>query len=81
MDEARKSDRLEDALDYGRIYDCILKEMDIHSDLLEHLTGRIVDTLATTFPELEEFKVRVSKQRPPVKGVCQWSRITMEYHR
>ena len=42
MSAAAESDRLEDALDYGRIYDIVKKEMSVHSDLLEHLAGRIV---------------------------------------
>ena len=80
MLEASESDRLEDALDYGKIYDCIAAEMARNSDLLEHVTGRIVRALAANFPQLRDFEVRVSKRRPPVNGVCQWSRITMRWH-
>ncbi len=80
MDKACESDALEDALDYGRIYDCIAAQMKIHSDLLEHLTAKIIDALAASFPEFEEFEVRVSKQRPPVDGICRWSRITLNWH-
>ena len=32
------------------------------------------------FPYLEELYVRVSKRRPPVKGVAAWSRVTL-YHK
>ena len=80
MRAASESDRLEDALDYGKIYDCIAAEMKVPSDLLEHVAGRIVSALAAAFPELQEFEVRVSKRCPPVNGPCQWSRITMQWH-
>lgn len=80
MRKASETDHLEDALDYGKIYDCIAAEMARPSDLLEHVTGRIVRALAEAFPQLREFEVRVSKRRPPVNGVCQWSRITMQWH-
>lgn len=77
MKAAAESDSLEDALDYGKVYEVIGREMEIHSDLLEHLAGRIVNALAGAFPDLEDFSVRVSKRRPPVKGVAAWSRVTM----
>ena len=77
MKAAALSDSLEDALDYGKVYEVICREMEVHSDLLEHLAGRIVNALAEAFPELEDFSVRVSKRRPPVRGVAAWSRVTM----
>jgi len=77
MGAAADSDKLEDALDYSRIYDVVAREMAVASDLLENVAGRIVKALEKEIPELEDFSVRVSKRRPPVDGVCQWSRITM----
>lgn len=79
MTKAAESDRLEDALDYGKVHEVIKAEMEIHSDLLEHLAGRIVRALASAFPELGYFSVRVSKRRPPVDGVAAWSRVTMSH--
>lgn len=79
MTEAAESDRLEDALDYGLIYEVIRKEMTVHSDLLEHLAGRIVKAIASSFPMLGDFSVRVSKRRPPVGGVTAWSRVTLSH--
>ncbi len=79
MSKAIVSDELKDALDYGALYDCIAKEMGIRSNLLEHLAGRIVQAIATNFPTMVKFELRVSKKRPPVKGVVQWSRITLKY--
>jgi len=78
MAAAAASDKLEDALDYSRIYDEVAAQMAQPSDLLEHVAGRIVAALEAKFPEFESFSVRVSKQRPPVNGICRWSRITME---
>lgn len=77
MTAAAESDDLRDALDYGLVYDVIRKEMEIHSDLLEHLAGRIVSAIADAFPRLGNFSIRVSKRRPPVNGVAAWSRVTL----
>lgn len=79
MSAAILSDKLEDAVNYASVYDVIAEEMAVPSDLLEHVAGRIVKAIAARFPEFIEFSVRVSKKRPPVKGVVQWSRITLNY--
>lgn len=79
MRAAAESDKLEDALNYAEIYDVIAAEMAVPSELLEHVAGRIVKALYEKFPQLESFSVRVSKRRPPVSGVVQWSRITLHH--
>ncbi|MBQ2917786.1 MAG: dihydroneopterin aldolase [Bacteroidales bacterium] len=79
MSAAAESDDLRDAVNYAEIYEVIKEEMAKPSDLLEHVTGRIVKALEEKFPQFTSFSVRVSKKRPPVSGVVQWSRITM-YH-
>lgn len=77
MTAAAESDRLEDAVNYALIYDVVAEEMSKPSDLLEHVAGRIVKALEERFPQFESFSVRVSKKRPPVNGIVQWSRITL----
>lgn len=79
MSAAAESDNLQDAVNYAEIYDVVKEEMAKPSDLLEHVAGRIVKALEAKFPQFTSFSVRVSKKRPPVNGVVQWSRITM-YH-
>ena len=81
MSAAAGSDRLEDAVNYALIYDVVAEEMAKSSDLLEHVAGRIVKALETRFPEFTSFSVRVSKRRPPVSGIVQWSRITLYYNK
>lgn len=79
MEKAAASDELGDAVDYGSVYDLVAKEMAVPSDLLEHLTGRIVKSIAQSHPELEQFSVRVAKHNPPVSGKTSWSAITIAY--
>mgnify|MGYP003445307490 FL=1 len=79
MSAAAESDDLRNAVNYAEIYEVIKEEMAKPSDLLEHVAGRIVKALEEKFPQFISFSVRVSKKRPPVSGVVQWSRITM-YH-
>ena len=79
LSAAAESDRLNDTLNYGEIYDIVADEMSVPSELLENVAGRIVKAIETRFPELVSFSIRVSKRRPPVEGVAQWSRVTL-YH-
>ncbi len=80
LSAAAESDNLNDTLNYADIYEIVSYEMSIPSELLENVAGRIVKAIEKAFPQLVSFSVRVSKKRPPVDGVAQWSRITL-YHK
>ena len=73
--KAAKSDNLDDAIDYSKIYEIVAAQMAKPSNLLENVAGRIVDAIVR---ELGFWfvQVRVSKKNPPVGGVCSWSRVT-----
>ena len=79
LSAAAESDNLNDTLNYAEIYDIVAEEMSIPSELLENVAGRIIKAIEAEFPQLVSFSVRVSKKRPPVDGVAQWSRVTL-YH-
>jgi dihydroneopterin aldolase len=79
--KASESDCLEDTVNYARIYEIVKAEMEIPSNLLEHVAGRIQRTIAAEFPEFERFSVRVSKHNPPVEGPVEWSRVTLKYEK
>ena len=79
LSAAAESDNLNDTLNYAEIYDIVAYEMSIPSELLENVAGRILKEIEAKFPQLVSFSVRVSKKRPPVDGVAQWSRVTL-YH-
>ena len=77
LSSAAESDNLNDTLNYGEIYEIVAEEMSIPSELLENVAGRIVKAIEKSFPQIVRFSVRVSKRRPPVDGVAQWSRVTL----
>lgn len=77
LSDAAESDNLNDTLNYAEIYDIVADEMSIPSELLENVAGRIMKAIEAKFPQLVSFSVRVSKKRPPVDGVAQWSRVTL----
>ena len=77
LSAAAESDNPNDTLNYADIYEIVADEMSIPSELLENVAGRIVKAIEKRFPELSSFSVRVSKKKPPVDGVAQWSRVTL----
>lgn len=79
--KASESDHLEDTVNYARIYDIVKAQMEVPSDLLELVAGRIKRAITAEFPEFERFSVRVSKHNPPVNGPVEWSRVTIKYEK
>jgi len=75
--EAAETDDLSKTLDYGKVHELVAEQMAIPSKLLENVAGRIADSIATRYPELEWFEVSVAKQAPPVNGKAEWSKITV----
>lgn len=69
------SDQIEDALDYGIIYQVTEKAMGVRRDLLETLVAEIGTNLRILFPNVIAIKVRVSKENPPVGGECRRSYV------
>ncbi len=74
---AGKSDRLEDALDYQKVYSLIKQEMAIPSDLLEHVATRILDKLFAELPAIDKAWVKISKMNPPMGGQIEKVSVTL----
>ena len=70
------TDNIADTIDYSLVYAVIAREMEVPSNLLEHVAERIADALQYEIPRLEHFEVCVSKKNPPVGGECEWAKVT-----
>lgn len=62
------SDQLRDTVDYVALYQCVKKEMDQKSHLLEHVAKRILDSLCNSFPAIEAIELKIAKINPPMGG-------------
>ena len=78
VDKPMQTDNIEDALNYQLAYNVVKKEMNIPSNLLEHVAGRIIRALYAEFPQLKKVRVKVSKQAPPIGGKLERSSVTLE---
>lgn len=68
IEEAVKSDAIENTINYATIYEVVKREMAIPSNLLEHVAGRILTALKEAFPELLAIELRLAKMNPPLGG-------------
>jgi dihydroneopterin aldolase len=65
---AGKTDKLSDTLNYQLVYDVVKAQMEIRSNLMEHLAQRIINSLSERFPGIQSLHVKLSKINPPLGG-------------
>ena len=75
---AGMSDELDDTLNYQEVYDAVKHEMEIPSNLLEHVGQRILDALINNFPEIKSVKVQLYKLNPPLGSDVESVNIELE---
>ncbi|MDH6312984.1 dihydroneopterin aldolase [Parabacteroides sp. PFB2-10] len=68
LEEATRTDILEDTINYAEVFAVVKREMTIPSRLLEHVGGRILASLKASFPQITALEVKVSKMSPPFGG-------------
>lgn len=75
---AAREDSVEGTVNYETLYQLIKEEMAVSARLLEHLAYRINERILQKLPQVEAVTVSISKFNPPIGGVCQRSRVTLE---
>ncbi len=65
---AEHSDRISDTVSYLDVYQVVKAEMDVPSNLLEHVARRICDAVLAAFPSVDSVDVEVHKMNPPLGG-------------
>lgn len=63
---AMQTDNVADTLNYAEVYQAVRKEMEIPSQLLEHVGGRIIRRLFLDFPSVTHIELKLSKRNPPM---------------
>ena len=69
------SDDIQDTLDYRSVCAIVQREMQVPSNLLEHVAWRIKNALLVAFPQASEVKVTVAKQAPPLDLPVAWAEV------
>ena len=68
LSKPASSDDLKDTVDYVHINHIVKEEMDIRSQLLEHVAKRIIDRIFNEMPSVTKAEIAVSKLNPPIGG-------------
>lgn len=63
---AAETDDVADTVSYADVHEAVKAEMDIPSQLLEHVCGRITNRLFRDFPQIEEITLKLAKRNPPM---------------
>ena len=79
--QAGISDNLEDTLNYQLIYNVIRTQMEIRSNLIEHLASRIVDAVMEQFDQIKSIKLKLTKLNPPLGAKVESVSIKLESKR
>lgn len=66
--QAEQSDDLSETVNYQTVYKLIKTEMDIKSNLIEHVARRILVVVSSTFPQINEASIKISKLNPHLGG-------------
>ena len=75
---AMESDRVEDTISYADILEVVKREMAQPSQLLEHVAGRIAQTVVREFPGVERVWLSVTKENPPMGACCDGAGVEVE---
>ena len=74
---AVESDDLNSTINYAKVTDIVRQQMLIRSALLEHVAGRIAQSLLGSFPKIDTVTITVSKERPPIGNPCTDASFTL----
>ncbi|MDR0418666.1 MAG: dihydroneopterin aldolase [Prevotellaceae bacterium] len=75
--QAAASDKIENAINYQKVYNVIREQMHIASNLLESVSDRVANSILEKFPNVESISVKVAKMNPPIGGQVKLSSVTV----
>lgn len=78
---AAHTDELVGTVSYADIHAAVKEEMQVPSRLLEHVCMRIARRLFHDFPTVEEIRICLSKENPPMGADCSQVGVKVHYTR
>ena len=66
--KAELSDDISDTVSYLDVYQLVKAEMQIPSNLLEHVARRVADAVLQAFPQVSNLELSIQKLNPPLGG-------------
>ena len=78
---AETTDDLKETVSYLDVYQFVKKEMEISSNLLEHVARRILKSVFFEFTTIEWTQVKIQKMNPPLGGKMRSVSFSLEENR
>ena len=78
---AMETDELEGTISYAEVYDIIKAEMEIPSQLVEHVAGRICRAIFDRFPTAKAVHLEILKENPPMGADCRGAGVSIDVRR
>ena len=75
---AEQSDSLKDTVNYQAVYQLVKKEMANKSNLLEHVSRRVLECIKKAFPQIESARIKIRKLNPPLGGKMDFVSLELE---
>ena len=66
--EAAQNDDLSKSINYLTVFEVVRAQMEVPSNIIEHVARRIIDAIYEEFPQALKVSVKVSKLAPPLGG-------------
>jgi len=66
--KAEHSDDVSDTVSYLDVYQLVKAEMQISSNLLEHVARRVSDAILQGFPQISNLEIEIQKMNPALGG-------------
>ncbi|MGM9703165.1 MAG: dihydroneopterin aldolase [Prevotella sp.] len=76
---AASTDDVADTISYADVYELLRDEMAIASKLLEHVAGRMVDSLRSRFPAIHSIDLSLTKLNPPMGADCSGAGVEIHW--
>lgn len=74
---AMLTDKIDDTLNYAEVCHLVKQEMGQPSALLEHVAGRIAETLIHRFPMVRSIDLSLTKENPPIGMDCEGAGVEL----
>lgn len=79
LERAMETDNVDDTLDYSALYALVEREMAEPSKLLEHVAGRIVKAITTSFLEVTSVDLELTKLNPPMGADSEGAAVEVHF--
>ena len=81
LSKAAETDNVADTVNYAVLYDILHEEMNVPSQLLEHVAGRVAQRIMETVPTIMTVDVEIIKNNPPMQADCDGAAVRMVFER